>query len=87
MKSCVGSNFYIELWTSMYIELLGYLPVKGALYGEGAGPILLDNVICRGSEANLLECSHQPLFDTNCNHTEDAGVKCQGIIMSSVLYN
>lgn len=60
------------------------LPVKRALYGEGTGQILLDDVTCAGSEANLLECSHPPLFVSDCSHSEDAGVKCQGVCITSV---
>ena len=56
----------------------GSLPVKGAGYGNGVGPILLDNVVCNGAEANLLQCTHSPLFSTDCGHSEDAGVVCQG---------
>jgi deleted-in-malignant-brain-tumors protein 1 len=41
------------------------------------GPILLDDIYCTGNEGNLLECRHQTLFSTNCNHSEDASVKCQ----------
>ena len=58
---------------------LGHLPVRESAYGEGEGLILLDDIICSGSEANLLECSHPPLFDHDCDHSEDAGVKCQGL--------
>ena len=59
---------------------VGSLPLKDAFYGEGAGPILLDNVICRGSEDDLLQCDHDPLFTTNCAHSEDASVRCQGTL-------
>lgn len=52
--------------------------MKESAYGDGEGPILLDDVICSGNEANLLECSHEPLFDHDCNHSEDASVRCQG---------
>ena len=60
----------------------GTLPLKNAYYGEGDGPILLDDIRCRGTEGNLLECSHaQPLFRSNCNHSEDAAVNCQGGVL------
>jgi hypothetical protein len=53
--------------------------VKNGFYGEGMGRILLDNVTCRGSEDNLLACVHQEtLFTTDCSHSEDAGVSCEG---------
>ena len=46
-----------------------------AHYGSGNGTILLDNVGCRGNEANLLYCRYDP-DTTDCNHREDAGVRC-----------
>lgn len=53
-------------------------PVKGmdSTYGSGNGSIILDNVVCNGTEENLLSCMHNPVFDTNCDHTEDAAVVC-----------
>lgn len=59
---------------------IAHLPVKAAFYGEGNGSILLDDVVCSGNEGNLLECTHSSLFQNNCQHSEDAGVKCQGKI-------
>ena len=35
-------------------------------YGSGNGSILLDNVVCTGTEDNLLHCAHNPLFENNC---------------------
>ena len=64
----------------------GSLAVRDAFYGSGVGPILLDNVFCSGSESNLLQCNHQPLFSTDCNHSEDAGVKCEGILNSHLTF-
>ena len=58
------------------------VPLKNSYYGEGTGMILLDDVICTGNEDDLLQCSRRsssPLFSSNCNHSEDAGVKCEGI--------
>uniref|UniRef100_M3XUP1 SRCR domain-containing protein n=1 Tax=Mustela putorius furo TaxID=9669 RepID=M3XUP1_MUSPF len=47
-----------------------------AHYGQGSGPILLDDVQCSGTEANLGQCSHAGWFTHNCEHGEDAGVTC-----------
>ncbi|KAF3980675.1 MAG: scavenger receptor cysteine-rich domain-containing protein [Methylococcales symbiont of Iophon sp. n. MRB-2018] len=63
-----------------FVPIIGFLPTSDASYGEGNGPILLDNVVCSGSEENLLECSYNPLFTTNCIHSEDAGVNCLGTL-------
>uniref|UniRef100_A0A3B1KJ65 SRCR domain-containing protein n=1 Tax=Astyanax mexicanus TaxID=7994 RepID=A0A3B1KJ65_ASTMX len=49
-----------------------------AHFGEGNGPVLLDDVGCSGQENNLLSCSHGGLGITNCSHSEDAGVVCSG---------
>ncbi len=47
-------------------------------FGGGTGRIWLDDVACRGTEANLLSCSHRtPIGSNNCAHSEDAGVQCQ----------
>jgi len=68
---------------------LGSVAVKNAHFGEGSGDILLDDVMCRGTEAALLKgteaallnCSRKnnlPIASSNCKHSEDAGVICQG---------
>jgi len=59
----------------------GHLPVKGAVFGEGSGRILLDDLMCNGSESALTDCQRRQnlqLFESNCDHGEDAGVMCQG---------
>ena len=58
----------------------GAVACSKACFGQGNGPILLDNLQCRGSEGNLLSCSHGGIGSHNCKHTEDAGVRCPGEI-------
>ena len=50
-----------------------------AYFGQGSGPIWLDYVYCTGIEATLANCSHLGFNVTrNCNHGQDAGVRCYG---------
>ena len=65
-------------------------PFGNAHFGAGTGPIHLDGVDCRGSESRLIDCSRSPSVNCTNNHSEDAGVRCQGlwyISTDSVLEN
>ncbi|ORU90487.1 MAG: hypothetical protein A6F71_05845 [Cycloclasticus sp. symbiont of Poecilosclerida sp. M] len=60
--------------------LIGSLPVRGAAFGEGQGRIILDDLVCNGSESTLINCPRKQniaLFESDCTHSEDAGVSCE----------
>ncbi|KAF1593740.1 UNVERIFIED_CONTAM: hypothetical protein FQV16_0012362, partial [Eudyptes robustus] len=47
-----------------------------AAFGEGTGPIWLEEVHCKGTELSLWDCPANTLFCKNCDHKEDAAVNC-----------
>ncbi|CAI8051100.1 Deleted in malignant brain tumors 1 protein [Geodia barretti] len=49
---------------------------SGATFGQGAGPIFLDDLDCLGNETTLLSCRHDGVGFHNCQHSEDASVIC-----------
>jgi len=50
---------------------------KRAKYGQGIGPVWLNNVQCTGGERSLLDCPHSGWGNVgSCAHGNDAGVKC-----------
>ena len=50
---------------------------------DGTGPIVLDNLNCRNNESRLVDCPHNGLGVHNCFHSDDAGVGCLPLIITS----
>ena len=48
-----------------------------ARYGQGTGPILLDDVDCLGNESSLFSCGHSGFGTHDCSHSKDASVQCE----------
>ena len=62
----------------MNVLHLGALALTKAQYGEGYGPVYLDEVNCSGTEASIVHCGHIGVANTNCGHAEDAAIICKG---------
>ena len=67
------------------MTISGATAFSSAYFGDGVGPILLYDVYCSGSETKLIDCGHFGLGQHNCDHSDDAGVRCKGTEQTFVL--
>jgi len=73
-----------NLWdltdASVVCRALGFVnateALGGAAFGPGAGPVMLDEVECTGTEPSLASCRSLGWLRSHCRHNQDAGVVC-----------
>ena len=61
----------------MLTSIAGSSVLSNLAFGQGSGPIFLDNLMCAGEESRLVDCSHAGFEENNCSHSQDAGLSCQ----------
>ena len=65
------------------ILFIDSVALRGGSFGSGAGDIFLDNLECSGTEPSLLDCDANLIGQPdNCDHSEDAGVRCEGALLT-----
>ena len=77
-NTSIGQYLYTFIASMLNVVLfIGSIPVLQSLNGNVSNySIILDNVVCTGSESNLVQCGHNPVGTHNCHVTETAGVRC-----------
>jgi len=60
---------------------MGFIGVShsdSSLFGPGMSSqtIWLDDLVCHGSESQLVDCSHAAIGMEDCTHSEDVGIVC-----------
>ncbi|XP_034714137.1 lysyl oxidase homolog 3B isoform X3 [Etheostoma cragini] len=50
--------------------------LTGARMGQGMGPIYMNEVKCLGQEKSIWNCPFKNITSEDCNHAEDAAVRC-----------
>ncbi|XP_054449358.1 galectin-3-binding protein [Pteronotus mesoamericanus] len=76
----VCDNLWNLLDATVVCRALGFENATEALgratFGQGTGPIMLDEVQCTGTEPSLANCSSLGWLMSRCGHNQDAGVIC-----------
>ena len=68
---------YLSLKQPCYaLSFIGATRLLGSSIVDGTGQIVLDDLLCTGSESRLIDCPHNGLGNHNCDHSDDAGVRC-----------
>ena len=57
------------------IYFAGGTSISNAYFGQGSGPIFMDEVGCGSSDTALLACPYDPNTSED-SHGKDAGVRC-----------
>lgn len=77
---------FIAILNDFYLgdfDVVGATAYSFARFGQGIGPIFLDNVACVGTESRLIDCPANPIGTHNCVHSEDAGVGCLAPVVTT----
>ncbi|XP_067881913.1 deleted in malignant brain tumors 1 protein-like isoform X2 [Heterodontus francisci] len=56
--------------------LLKSIDYETKSFGEGSGPIWLNEIECMSHESTLWQCQSDPWGENKCEHRDDAGVVC-----------
>lgn len=64
----------IWIW-NLIIDRKNAISTGTVRFGQGQGPIWMDDVSCQGTENDIFDCN-KTLVNHNCDHSDDAGVIC-----------
>ena len=74
ISTCMYISFCIAYRLIIFYLAVGATAYASARFGQGVGPIVMDDVLCTTMERRLIDCPF--ILNHNCDHHEDAGVRC-----------
>ena len=75
------SHTYVQLHAHCFLDAT---PLYNAYFGQGAGPVTINTIVCSGNEPSISNCIVNTT--SSCTHSNDASVRCAGQKNSSSLY-
>ena len=77
IKITLFNTAFLFSWF-VHLNPTGATPLNNAFFGQGTGPILLNDLNCTSTESRLVDCHHngigQAVFCRG--HMDDAGLRC-----------
>ena len=84
MEELLGYIYLVQpvngLHFIMTVTIIGATSHLNSHFGVGTGPVFIQRSSCSWSETSLLGCSIRYLPTYACNHYQDVGVTCEGML-------
>ena len=85
-KRCLGNCVSVCLLTSFNTCHTGATAFTKSYFGVGFRHQFMRVTSCSGTESSLLFCTHTQLgSDPSCNATNEVGIRCIGMLATSLL--
>ena len=69
------SNIYYDLVAHLSFFVVAVPLTAHTVFGMGTG-MIVEQVRCNGAEMRITDCTFRDVPDGECNHNENAGVRC-----------
>ena len=56
------------------MTFVGATPLFNSVFGQGAGTVVINTIVCNGNETNISNCTLTT--PSTCSHYHDASVRC-----------
>lgn len=76
---CLKDSSFTTVLSNSFIFIRAVQVFTGAIYGEGSGPIFMDQLFCRSYDVELESCRY--LYLNSCTHEMDVSVVCNGLFL------
>ena len=78
----------VYMYDCPLLFIITSLGMETSDFGSGSGPIFVEQPVCSGFEASILDCfMFFPVGVHGCDHSSDVGIRCLGLpVVCFILY-